>query len=234
MMRGSIIVSTGLLASLLCLHGSVRAQEGKNSQPEGADSAAARQAARDVLAKISKPGGTWKTEMECLVTLAKAGPEAVPVLLDALKTGSLASHGFAAKALAFLADEKFRPALEKVRPALLQAVEDKDRDVRLTAIRLLGRLGRLEDKPKYREIADKDPSAHVRFEMTFALTRDDKPNPRAIRRALSSYDLTRMDSAHLGKAAPEFALADTSGKTWRLGDFRGKKSVVLVLLIFIN
>jgi peroxiredoxin len=43
-----------------------------------------------------------------------------------------------------------------------------------------------------------------------------------------------MYRAHLGKAAPEFAVADTSGKTWPLSDFRGKKSVVLVFLIFIN
>ena len=40
-----------------------------------------------------------------------------------------------------------------------------------------------------------------------------------------------MDNAHLDKAAPDFALADTSGKTWHLSDFRGKKSVVLVFLI---
>jgi hypothetical protein len=116
----------------------------------------------------------------------------------------------------------------------LKAAVDKDRDTRLNAIKLLGRLGRLEDKPKYRQIADKDPSAHVRFEMKYALTRDDKPGPAALRRTLSSYDLTRMESAHLDKAAPDFVMADTTGKTWRLSKFRGKKSVVLVFLIFIN
>jgi HEAT repeats len=234
MMRGSIIVSTGLLASVLCLHGSVRAQDGKKSQPDGADSATAQQAARDALAKHEKPGETWKEYMECKVALAKAGPEAIPVLLDALKTGSPASRGLAYEALGFLASEKFQPAIEKLRPGLLQAALDKDRDVRLTAIHLLGRLGRIESKPKYLEIADKDPSGHVQFEMKFALTRDDKPNPEAIRKALSSYDLTRMDSAHLDKAAPDFEIADTTGKVWRLRDFRGKKSVVLVFLIFIN
>ncbi len=193
--------------------------------------AAAQRAARDALAKFEKSAKagqagtpTWKIRMECLVALAQAGPEAVPVLLDALKTGSPDSRSLAGEALCFLADAKARPALE-------QAVEDKERDMRLYAIRSLGRLGRLEAKPKYRQIADKDPSAGVRFEMTFALTRDDKPDPGAIRKALSRYDLARMDSARLGKAAPDFALADTSVKTWRLSDFRGKKSVVLVFLI---
>jgi peroxiredoxin len=47
---------------------------------------------------------------------------------------------------------------------------------------------------------------------------------------LRDYDLARMDSAHLGKPAPDFTLADASGKTWHLRDFRGKKTVVLVFL----
>jgi hypothetical protein len=64
----------------------------------------------------------------------------------------------------------------------------------------------------------------------FALTRDDEPNPEPIRKALRDYDLASMDSAHLGKPAPDFTLADTSGKTWHLGQFRGKKAVVLVFL----
>jgi HEAT repeat protein len=231
-MRIPMIGPAVFLGSLLCLHGYVRAQDGKKNQPEGADpAAAARQAARDALARFEKPpkgvkAGTrnWKIRMECLVALAKAGSASVPVLLDALKTGSPESRALAGGALSFLADEKARPALE-------QSVEDKERDVRLYAIRALGRLGRLEAKPKYKQIADKDTSAGVRFEMTFALTRDDKPDPGTIRKTLSRYDLTRMDSARLDKAAPDFALVDTSGKTWHLSDFRGKKSVVLVFLI---
>jgi hypothetical protein len=88
----------------------------------------------------------------------------------------------------------------------------------------------LEATPGYRQIADKDGSVGIRFEMRFALTRDDKPDPKAIRKALSSYDVNRMDSARLGKAAPDFALADTAAKDWRLSGFREKKSVVLVFL----
>jgi HEAT repeat protein len=231
-MRIPMIGPAVLLGSLLCLHGPVRAQDETRARPEEADSvAAAQQAARDALAKFEKSvkagkagTPTWKVRMECLVALAKAGPASVPVLLDALKTGSPESRALAGGALSFLADEKARPSLE-------QSVEDKERDVRLYAIRALGRLGRLEAKPKYKQIADKDTSAGVRFEMAFALTRDDKPDPGAIRETLSRYDLTRMDSARPDKAAPDFALVDTSGKTWRLSDFRGKTPVVLVFLI---
>lgn len=229
MMRGPMIVLTLILATPLCLHDSVQAQNGDTTQADSAP--AAQQAARDALARFEESAKakhaetpTWKTRMECLVALAKAGPAAVPVLLDALKTGSPDSRVFAGEALSFVVDAK-------ARPALVQAVEDNERDVRLFAIRALGRLGRLEATPKYRQIADKDPSAGVRFEMSFALARDDKPDFEAIRQILSSYDLARMGSAHLDQAAPGFALEDTSDKVWRLGDFRGKKSVVLVFLI---
>jgi hypothetical protein len=231
-MRGPMIALAVFLASLMYLHAPVRAQDGKRTQPDGTDSAAsAQEAARDALARFEKwvkagPAGTpaWKVRMECLVALAKAGLQAAPVLVDAVRTGSSDRRALAGEALGFLADARARPALE-------QATGDKERDVRLYAIRALGRLGRLEAKPQYRHIADKDPSAGVRFEMAFALTRDNKPELGTIRKALRDYDLARMDSARLGKAAPDFTLADTSGKVWRLSDFRGKNSVVLVFLL---
>jgi hypothetical protein len=223
-MRFSMILLAVFLSSLFYLDSSARAQDGKKTQPDETDSVAAQQAARDVLAKFKKPNRTWKTEMECQVALAMAGPSTVPVLLDELKNGSPESRAFAADALGFLGDAS-------ALPGLAQAVDDKEHLVRARAMRSLGRLGRLEAMPKYRQIADKDKSYGIRFEMTFALTRDDKPDPGAIRKALSKYDLTRMDSAHQNKAAPDFELADTTGKTWRLSDFRGKKSVVLVFLI---
>jgi HEAT repeat protein len=230
-LRIPMIVPAVFLSSLLCLQGSVRAQDGKKTQPEGADSAAAaQQAARDILAKFEKSAKAKQTQtrtgrmlhIECLVALAKAGPATVPVLVDALKTGSPDSRGLAVEALGFLGDAN-------AKSALAQVVEDKEWGVRINAIKSLGRLG-LEATPKYRQIAEKDGSVGIRFEMTFALTRDDKPDPEAIRKSLSSYDVKRMHSTRYGKAAPDFALADTTGKVWRLRDLRDKKSVVLVFL----
>jgi peroxiredoxin len=37
--------------------------------------------------------------------------------------------------------------------------------------------------------------------------------------------------AQIGQPAPDFALADQNGRTVRLSDFRGKKSVVLAFYI---
>ena len=100
-----------LLGSFLGLPASVRAQDAKKSKPGGADSPTpAQQVARDVLAKFKRPQRTWKTEMECKVALARAGPATVPVLLDELKNGSPDSRAFAAEALGFLGDASARPA----------------------------------------------------------------------------------------------------------------------------
>jgi hypothetical protein len=167
----------------------------------------------------------WKVRMECLAKLMKIGPAAVPVLIDRLKDEQAPPYtrAFAAQALGFLADAR-------ARPALLQAIEDRDGFVRAHARVALGRLGRLEPTPRLRELAGKDPTSGASVELTFALTRDDAPNPEPIRSALRDYDLARMDGARLGKPAPDFTLADASGKTWRLGQFRGKQPVVLVFL----
>jgi HEAT repeat protein len=234
-MSSPTIVAAGFVAFLLCLHGSVRAQEGKNSQPKGANSAVSQQAARHALAKYerqrqqsntkSSEKQNWKVWMECLVKLVKTGPASVPVLIECLKSDKAPPYtrAFAAQALGLLADAR-------ARPALLQAIEDKDGYVAAHSRIALGRLGRLQATPKLRELAGTDPFRGVHVELTFALTRDDEPNPEPIRKALRNYDLSRMDSAKLGKPAPDFTLGDASGKTWRLEQFRGKESVVLIFL----
>src|SRR5689334_14054358 len=64
---------------------------------------------------------SWKVRMECLVGLAKIGRPSVSALVDVLKTESRSPHtrAFAAQALGFLGEPSARPALE-------QAIEDKD------------------------------------------------------------------------------------------------------------
>jgi peroxiredoxin len=40
-----------------------------------------------------------------------------------------------------------------------------------------------------------------------------------------------MDTAMVGKPAPDFSLADASGETYRLSQFRGNKAVVVTFII---
>ena len=55
--------------------------------------------------------------------------------------------------------------------------------------------------------------------------------PKSALDALASYDLGQMDSAKEGILAPDFALSDASGQTYRLSQFRGKKTVVLTFIL---
>jgi hypothetical protein len=65
-------------------------------------SAAAEKGARDALAQFDKGDPGWKVRMEAWVRLVKAGPAAVPVLEEALKTESPAVRAIANQALAVL------------------------------------------------------------------------------------------------------------------------------------
>jgi len=51
------------------------------------------------------------------------------------------------------------------------------------------------------------------------------------RKTLADYDLTQMDSARVGKLAPDFALKDATGTTYRLSQFRDKKLVVVAFVL---
>ena len=55
--------------------------------------------------------------------------------------------------------------------------------------------------------------------------------PAPIRDALASYDLAQMDSAKEGQPAPDFVLGDASGRSHRLSEYRGRKTLVLTFIL---
>src|SRR5262249_21895662 len=188
--------------------------------------AAGEKACRDVLAQFDKGDPGWKVRMGALVELAKQGPAVVPVLVEALKKGSPSAREFAAQALVYFAEPGLEPALE-------QALEDPKSGVRLHALLALSMLGRLQPTERHERILKRDPSKFgVRPLMAAALERQDRPDPEALLRALAAYDLRSLASARLGETAPDFTLEDFTGRTHRLGQFRGKKTVVLRFILY--
>jgi HEAT repeat protein len=188
--------------------------------------AAAEKVARAALTKFEQGNGDWKVRMEALVSLAKIGPPAAPVLVEALKDGRPATREFAAQALVLFADANTRPALER-------ALADPKPGVRLYAIQALSMLGPLPRTKENERILKGDPAQEgVRTMMAAALERADRPNQAEFRKALADYDLSKMDSARVGELAPDFTLTDFTGKTYRLSQFRGKKTVVLRFILY--
>jgi HEAT repeat protein len=188
--------------------------------------AAAEKEARAALAKFEKRNGDWKARMEALVSLAKIGPPAAPVLVEALKDGQPATREFAAQALVLFADAKTRPALER-------ALADPKPGVRLYAIQALSMLGPLLRTKENERILKSDPAFWgARPMMAAALERADRPNQAELRKALADYDLSKMDSARIGERAPDFTLTDFTGKPYRLSQFRGKQTVVLRFILY--
>jgi hypothetical protein len=208
-----------LLVTLVFIAAPLRAEDETKKKstepPKVVYDAAVQKEALEALDKFAKGWtnsdrqGTWKVRMECMVRLVRVGPPAVPFLTAWAKLGRTHHYrAFAAQVLGYIADPSARAALEA-------AAKDKNEIVRLFAGPALARLDRLEANP----------------ETSFARAWNAKPDTDPVRRALREYDLSRMDSAQLGKPAPDFALADTNGKNWRLSELKGKKTVVLVFRI---
>jgi hypothetical protein len=178
-----------------------------------------RPSGKQILSRFDKGDPGWKVRMQSLVQLAKIGPAAVPLLVDGLKTGSPSTREFAAQALGMFAESSARPALE-------QALQDPKATVRIYAIRALRHLGPLQPAERYEKMTA-DPDRNVRATVRAALERKDRSEAETLRQAWASYDLAKLGTARIGEMAPDFTLTALSGKTYRLRDFRGKKTVVL-------
>jgi HEAT repeat protein len=221
-------VLLALLVTFLVLAYPVRARdEAKKQSPETSNASSTRtpqKAARDALAMFEKGNGDWKLRMEALIRLAKIGPAAAPVLVEALKDSKPATREFAAQALVLFADSTAKPALER-------ALADPKTGVRLYAIQALSMLGPLPRTKENERILTTDPTKFgVRPMMAAALERADRPNLAERRKALAEYDLRNLDSARLGQVAPDFTLSDYTSKAYRLSQFRGKTVVVRFIL----
>jgi HEAT repeat protein len=166
----------------------------------------------------------WKARMTALKGLIRPGPEAVAPLVRALDDENAELRVIAAQALGFVGDARVAKRLERA------LAEDKAPAARLYVADSLGMIGGLRSKPLFERIAAEDPNKDVQAHMRFALERKGEALPQAVREDLSGFDLTRLDTAEIDKAAPDFALTDALGQSHRLSDFRGKKAVVLIFI----
>jgi HEAT repeats len=180
---------------------------------------------REVLAKFERGDPGWKVRMESLAQAVRAGADAVPVLAESLDTGVAPVREFAAHALSMIADPRSEPVLTK-------ALDDPDRGVRIYAVRALSGLRKLRLTEAYRTVMTKASTTWPKAPWMddYLLAAQDpqhSPNPSAKRTMLLEYELSQMDSASVGRLAPDFVLHDRNGNEVRLSDFRGKSAIVL-------
>jgi hypothetical protein len=139
-----------------------------------------------------------------------------------------------------LADDKEKRSGDLRKPRASAAAEKAARDtlaqiargdpgwkVRMEALVRLVKAGPAAGPVLEEALNKESPAARALATQALAVLR----GPAAIRKAVTAYDLSKLDSARLGHVAPDFSLTDLSGKAYRLSQFRGKKAVVLTFFI---
>lgn len=166
----------------------------------------------------------WKARMLALQGLVRHGKAAVPVLVKTLKTGTVPQRILAAQALGYLAPEA------PVEALLTAAQSDTHPAVRLYAVDSLGMQGKPSASVNWQKLAAKERNRDVRKHIQYARERKGKPVRPAVVERLRQWNPRTLDSAVVGRPAPDFTAVSAQGKTVRLRDFRGKKNVVLVFI----
>ena len=166
----------------------------------------------------------WKARMLAVAALVKSGDTSVKPLLAALKDGDTPRRLLAAQTLGYLGPKV--PA-----DSLIAAINgDANAAVRLYAIDALGMQGGRDLSGLLSGPRKKEKNRDTRKHIAYALERKGKPLNTDVVKTLKQWDPRTIDTAKLGKPAPDFELKTVSGKTIKLSGYRGKKPVVLVFI----
>lgn len=165
----------------------------------------------------------WQVRMQSIQDLVSQGKKSVPVLLKALKSKNDALRILAAQTLGYLAaDIPEAPLLEAAR-------NDKNPSVRLYAVDVLG-MQSTTGKIDWQAIRKNEKNRDVRKHIGYAVERKDEGVQQAVVDTLTQWDFQSINTATVGKKAPDFELTAATGQKVRLSDYQGKQAVVLVFI----
>lgn len=165
---------------------------------------------------------SWTAYAQALSRLVAIGDEAVPGLIAGSTSPNTQVRAFCARVLGLLGSNT-------AAPRLIELLND---DSALVALLAADSLGQLQDPVGLKALRDARSqleNGDVLLHISKALERG-VPLENNVRDQVLQLNPETINSAEVGQLAPEFTLQDANGKAWRLADFRGKKSVVLVFI----
>ncbi|MCF6311055.1 MAG: redoxin domain-containing protein [Verrucomicrobiales bacterium] len=166
----------------------------------------------------------WKVRTLALRDFVKAGDTGIPDLITALAHQDPQVRYLAAAALGIQASQKAIPALEETLQSAKESI------VRSQAAISLGLIGSKQALPDLTKALNSDASRDVIHQCELSIYQiqtGQKASP-ALREAYASLDESTFETLQLNQAAPDFSLLDSEGKPWKLSDYKGKKTVLLI------
>lgn len=166
----------------------------------------------------------WRVRLLAIPDLVRLGESAASLLQTGLSDENLHVRHVSAFVLGLVGGEHTSQALQRVLS------EDKDPVLRSQAALSLGQLGAKDALSLLQKLAKEERNRDVRHQCVLAAYRieNGRRTSEALAEAYAALDPAKFEQVRVGAAAPEFSLKDTTGKTWRLSDFKGDKTVVLV------
>ena len=165
----------------------------------------------------------WQARMRAMQGCVRHEGASIAVLLDKLRTGDAPARILAAQTLGYLGPDV--PA----EPLIAALKSENDPAVRLYLVDTVGMLGKgaeVDWNAFLKDESNRDVKRHVGY----VRERNERTLDASVVRELTQWDSSRINTATVGRPAPDFTLSSVQGETVRLSDFRGKKAVVLVFI----
>ncbi|MCH7556712.1 MAG: PD40 domain-containing protein [Planctomycetes bacterium] len=166
----------------------------------------------------------WRVRTLAIRDLVRLGSEAKLILIAGLNDENRHVRHICVAAIGILGLRDAGNDLVKL------LTDDHDPIVRGQAAQTLGQIGYTDAIETLKRAGQQDDSKHVRHRAELAIGRlkENSSNNTELIKAWTNLDERTFRRAETGKPAPDFELKDVYGKTWRLSDFKNKKTVVLL------
>ncbi len=166
----------------------------------------------------------WQARMLAMQGITAYGKDGVASLVASLTNDDTPTRLLAAQTLGYLAPNVPRePLVEALK-------NDPDAAVRLYAVDSLGMQGGKDLGKTLTARREKERNRDSKKHIGYAIERKKEGVDPSIIDSLIKWDNKQINSAKIGRPAPDFQLATISGAKYRLSDFKGKQAVVLVFI----